>query len=62
MVAYLEVKNDAVDHCPDTQVVERYSINFDRFHEAKHGPMDRRITKRLGSGKEMPIDMRGNPI
>ncbi|EEH09396.1 conserved hypothetical protein [Histoplasma capsulatum G186AR] len=46
----------------DKQAVEWYSINFGRIHEAKFGPMDRRISKRLGSGKELPIDMRGNPI
>lgn len=62
MTGYLEVNNDILDHCSDKQAVEWYSINFGRIHEAKFGPMDRRISKRLGSGKELPIDMRGNPI
>ncbi|EER43831.1 conserved hypothetical protein [Histoplasma capsulatum H143] len=57
-----EVNNDILDHCSDKQAVEWYSTNFDRIHEAKFGPMDRRISKRLGSGKELPIDMRGNSI
>ncbi|OAX80722.1 hypothetical protein ACJ72_04943 [Emergomyces africanus] len=62
MTGYLEVNNDALDHCSDKQAVEWYSTNFGRIREAKFGPMDRRISKRLGSGKELPIDMRGNPI
>ncbi|OJD17309.1 hypothetical protein AJ78_02597 [Emergomyces pasteurianus Ep9510] len=62
MTGYLEVNNDILDHCSDKQAVEWYSTNFGRIHEAKFGPMDRRISKRLGSGKELPIDMRGNPI
>ncbi|KAB8257984.1 hypothetical protein BDV32DRAFT_139962 [Aspergillus pseudonomiae] len=62
MTGYLEVDNDIIDHCPDKQAVEWYSHNFGRIHEANFGPIDRRVTKRLGSGKEMPVDMRGNPI
>ncbi|PLB52187.1 hypothetical protein P170DRAFT_444229 [Aspergillus steynii IBT 23096] len=62
MTGYLEVDNDVLDHCSDQQAVEWYSHNFGRIREAKFGPMDRRISKRLGSGKEMPIDMRGNRI
>ncbi|KAJ8061414.1 hypothetical protein OCU04_009235 [Sclerotinia nivalis] len=62
MTGYLEVDNDALDHCPDKLAVEWYSHNFGRVREAKFGPFDRRISKRLGSGREMPIDMRGNPI
>lgn len=62
MTGYLEVDNDILDHCLDKQAVEWYSTNFGRIREAKFGPMDRRISKRLGSGKELPIDMRGNPI
>ena len=62
MTGYLEVDNDALDHCPDKQAVEWYSHNFGRIHESKFGPIDRRVSKRLGSGKEMPIDIRGNPI
>ncbi|KAJ6180133.1 hypothetical protein N7519_010594 [Penicillium mononematosum] len=62
MSGYLEVDNDALDHCPDKRAVEWYSENYGRIREAKFGPFDRRISKRLGSGKEMPVDMRGNPI
>lgn len=62
MSAYLEVDNDILDHCLDKQAVEWYSVNFGRIREAKFGPMDRRIQKRLGSGREMPVDSRGNPI
>lgn len=62
MTGYLEVDNDALDHCPDQTAVEWYSHNFGRIREAKFGPIDRRISKRLGSGREMPVDMRGNPI
>jgi len=62
MTGYLEVDNDILDHCPDKQAVEWYSHNFGRVHEANFGPIDRRISKCLGSGKEMPIDMRGNPL
>jgi hypothetical protein len=62
MAGYLEVNNDILDQCPDKRAVEWYSTNFGRIREAKSGPLDRRITKRLGSGKEMPIDMRGNPV
>jgi hypothetical protein len=54
MTGYLGVDNDVLDHCPDKQAVEWYSYNF--------GLIDRRISKRLGSGRDMPIDMRGNPI
>ncbi|RJE24583.1 hypothetical protein PHISCL_03061 [Aspergillus sclerotialis] len=62
MTGYLEVDNDALDHCPDRQAVEWYSHNFGRIHETKFGPIDRRVSKRLGSGKETPIDIRGSPI
>ncbi|RAL02676.1 uncharacterized protein BO80DRAFT_492362 [Aspergillus ibericus CBS 121593] len=62
MTGYLEVNNDILDQCPDQQAVEWYSRNFGRIREAKFGPIDRRISKRLGSGREMPVDMRGNPI
>ncbi|KAE8352271.1 hypothetical protein BDV28DRAFT_158026 [Aspergillus coremiiformis] len=62
MTGYLDDDNDVLDHCPDKQAVEWYSHNFGRIHEANFGPIDRRVSKRLGSGKEMPIDMRGNPI
>ncbi|KAJ5558948.1 hypothetical protein N7461_002920 [Penicillium sp. DV-2018c] len=60
MTGYLEVDNDVLDMCPDKRAVDWYSHNFGRIREANFGPFDRRITKRLGSGKEMPVDMRGN--
>ena len=62
MVGYLEVNNDAVDECPDKEVVEWFSHHFGRKHELKFGPLDRRISKRFGSGREMPVDMRGRPL
>lgn len=62
MTGYLEVNNDALDHCLDIHAVEWYSTNFGRIREAKFGPFDRRVSKRLGSGKELPVDMRGNFI
>lgn len=62
MMGYLEVNNDILDLCPDKQAVEWYSRNFGRIHEANFGPINRQISKRLGSGKEMPIDMRGSPL
>jgi len=62
MVGYLEVNNDAVDECPDKEVVEWFSHHFGRKHELKFGPLDRRISKRFGSGREMPVDMRGHPV
>jgi len=62
MVGYLEVNNDAVDESPDGEVVEWFSHHFGRKHELKFGPWDRRITKRLGSGREMRCDMRGHPV
>lgn len=62
MGGYLEVNNDILDMCTDEKAVQWYSERFGRIREAKFGPRDLRITKRLGSGKEMPIDMRGNPL
>ncbi|PYI26881.1 hypothetical protein BP00DRAFT_419308 [Aspergillus indologenus CBS 114.80] len=62
MNGYLEVDNDALDDCADARVVDWYSRHFGRIREARFGPIDRRISKRLGSGREMPVDMRGNPI
>lgn len=62
LMTYLEVDNGILDHCQDEQAVEQYSHNFGRIHETNLGPIDRRVSKRLSSGKEMPIDMRGNCI
>lgn len=38
MTEYLEVNCNIIDHYVDEQVVEWYSVNFGRSHEAKHGP------------------------
>jgi hypothetical protein len=62
MVGYLEVNNDAVDEYPDKEVVEWFSHHFGRKYELKFGSLDRRISKRFGSGREMPVDMRGHPV
>ena len=62
MYGYLDLENDAVDDCPDDAVRDWFSQNWGRGHEARFGPMDRRVTKRLGSAIEMPCDMRGHPI
>ncbi|KAJ5594848.1 uncharacterized protein N7459_001056 [Penicillium hispanicum] len=62
MAAYLEVNNDILDACSDQQAVEWFSLKFGRKHEEEFGPWDRRVSKRIGSGKEMPVDMRGKPL
>ena len=62
MRGYLEVNNDAVDECPDKEVVEWFSHHFGRKRELKFGPWDLRVSKRLGSGREMPVNMRGQPL
>lgn len=62
MRGYLEVNNDTLDNCADERTVEWFSTHFGRIREARHGPIDLRVSKRLGSGREMPVDMRGNPL
>lgn len=62
MVGYLDIGNDILDACEDQPDVEWFSAQFGWGHEATFGPFDRRITKRLGSGKEMPVDMRGHSL
>ncbi|KAI9759524.1 MAG: Golgi mannosyltransferase complex subunit [Chaenotheca gracillima] len=62
MVGYLDVNSDALDSCEDHRAAAWFSVQFGRKHEAEHGPWDRRVTKRLGSANEMPVDMRGNPV
>jgi hypothetical protein len=57
---YLEVNNDILDRCPDERAVNWFSVQYGRIHEEKFGPWDRRVSKRLGSGREIPVDMRGN--
>ena len=58
MVGYLDIDNDILDLCEDERAVAWYSTNFGR----KYGEIDRRITKRLGSGKQVPFDMRGRTL
>lgn len=62
MMGYLGLENDILDNCSDEKAVTWYSTHFGRIYEAKYGPMDRRVTKRLGSGKEMPVDMSRRPV
>ncbi|EEH06636.1 conserved hypothetical protein [Histoplasma capsulatum G186AR] len=62
MVGYLGIENDILDDCLDEQVVTWYSTHFGRIHESKYGPFDRRISKRLGSGKELPVDIVAVPF
>ena len=62
MRGYLEVNNDIFDDCADVQAVEWYSTHFGRIHEDQYGEWDLQVLERLGSGREMPVDMRGNLI
>lgn len=62
MVGYLGLENDILDDCSDEKVLAWYSTHFGRLYESKYGPFDRRISKRLGSGKELPVDMSGHDI
>lgn len=62
MWGYLEVNNDILDNCADKRAVELHSKRFGRIREAQYGKLDLWVSKRLGSRKEMPVDMRGNPI
>jgi hypothetical protein len=62
MIRYLDIENDILDQCMNATAVEWFSEHFGRKHDAKYGPKDFRISKRLGSGREMPIDSRGRPL
>lgn len=62
MVGYLGLENDVMDDCSDEKVLTWYSTHFGRLYESKYGPFDRRISKRLGSGKELPVDMSGRDV
>lgn len=62
MVGYLGLENYALDDCSDEQVSTWFSTHFGRLYESQHGPFDRRISKRLGSGKELPVDMSGRDV
>lgn len=48
MLGYLDITNDILDTCEDQPVVEWFSVQFGRGHEATYGPCDRRISKTLG--------------
>jgi hypothetical protein len=62
MIRYLDVENDILDDCTDSKAVEWFSEHFGHRHDARYGPKDLRISKRIGSGKELSIDSRGRPI
>ncbi|KAF5861178.1 hypothetical protein ETB97_000552 [Aspergillus alliaceus] len=62
MVGYLGIGKDTIDFSSDKRAMDWYSRNFGRIYEEKNGPIDRRVTKRIGSGKEMAYDMAGTPI
>ncbi|KAJ5820659.1 uncharacterized protein N7525_009943 [Penicillium rubens] len=57
---YLEVNNDILNNYTDKQVV-KYT-HFSRIREDQYSEWDLQVSKRLGSGKEMLVDIRGNPI
>lgn len=64
MVSYLKVNNDIFDDWDfvDDRAKDWYNREFGRAREEKYGPWDRRISKRIGSNKEIPVDARGNPL
>ncbi|GLI76978.1 hypothetical protein PoHVEF18_005260 [Penicillium ochrochloron] len=62
MVGYLTLDTDIIENSEDRRAATWYSMMFGRIYEEKNGPMDRRVTKRLGSGEEMSHDMSGAPI
>ena len=55
MVSYLEINNDILDGCLDERVEEWFGVKYGRVHDHKFGPFDGRVTKRLGSGKEISL-------
>lgn len=57
MVRYLNIGNDILDTCEDQPAVEWFSAQIGRGHEAIFGPLDRHISKLLGSVEEMPVGM-----
>lgn len=62
MVGYLGIDNDVIEKFGDLRAAAWYSSHFGQLYESKNGPIDRRITKRVGSDKEMSYDMGGVPI
>lgn len=56
MVGYVGLGDDVLDDCLDEQVSVWCSAHFGLIYECKQGPFDRRISKHLGSGKELPVD------
>lgn len=59
MVGYVEVSNGILDNCADERAVEWHSVNFGQIREENFGPFDRRVSKRLGSKRDMSVDTRG---
>jgi hypothetical protein len=62
MVGYLALGTDIIENSDDRRAATWYSTTFGRIYEENHGAIDRRVTKRPGSGKEMSHDMSGAPI
>lgn len=50
-VRYLGVKEDIIDDSDEPRAIDWYSKRFGRIYVDKNGPMDRRLSKRLGSGE-----------
>jgi hypothetical protein len=63
VIGYLDVSNDIFDDWDllDERAKEWFSVNFGRARGEKFGPWDRRISRRLGSDKEMPVDASSMP-
>lgn len=59
---HAQFTDDLLDDCLDEQVSVWCSAHFGLIYECKQGPFDRRISKHLGSGKELPIDLRNPDI
>lgn len=50
-VRYLGIKEDIIDNSDERRAINWYSKQFGRIYVDKNGPMDRRLSKRLGSGE-----------
>ena len=61
-LTYLEIDDDILDECQKKEAVDWYSSNFGRKHHAQNGFTDYRVSKRVGSGKHVPVDSRGNRV
>lgn len=51
-----------IDNSDDSRAVTWYSKRFGRIYEKSNRPIDCRVSKRLGSGKEMMYEMNGASI